>query len=118
MIGYRRDGVAAKALTGARDNRHLSSPTVGASCLVIRAQPHLVTPVNYCPQFLGLAADGGAKRETEGRPRRLALSARRPSRCRSFIQRFTLPRATPNTSAAFVCFILNPAVESGVFQSS
>src|SRR5262245_9209249 len=57
-IGYRRDGVAAKTLTGARDDRRLSPPTVGASCLVVRAQPHLVTPVNYGPQLLGLPADG------------------------------------------------------------
>src|ERR1700730_442110 len=47
-----------------------------------------------------VAAWCGANRETRGRPRRRAFSARRPTRSTRPIQRLTVPRATPKTRAA------------------
>lgn len=44
-----RDDVAAKALARAVNDGLLSPPAVGAHCVVLRAQPYLIAPINHAP---------------------------------------------------------------------
>ena len=57
-VGDRGDHVASEALSRAGDDRCLSAPPVGGTCLMVGAHPHFVAPVNrgflsLCPGLDG-----------------------------------------------------------------
>ena len=45
-VGNSRDHIAAKPFSRARNNRCVTSTTIGSSCGMVGTQPHFVTPVN------------------------------------------------------------------------
>jgi len=76
-IRDRGDHVAAKPLTRARDHRRLPTPAIGSPRLMVRAQTHLIAPVNRGTDPPGLASDGRIL-PLQPQPDLLGISFKRP----------------------------------------
>src|SRR4030042_1115313 len=57
LVGEGRNHITAETLAGSRNYRCLTTPTIGASCNMIRPETHLIAPVNQGLFLLGFFPD-------------------------------------------------------------